>query len=190
MKNLKLIVGFIFFMTFSASGFSQGFTTPAEGKAAVYFVRVTSVGGLSSFEFFRDREFIGIFKKKNYMRFEFPAGKQLLWASSENKEFLDCDLKAGEIYIILVNVAMGAWKVRVGLEPVTADNPDFQRVKDVVQSQPPVVTPASTIQSTTAKLQEREFVQNIMFRYETEWKNSAITQKVTPEMFVPMELLK
>jgi len=47
---------------------AQGFVPPAEGNAVVYFTRVSSYGGAVSFEFFHNDEFIGIFKKKNYMR--------------------------------------------------------------------------------------------------------------------------
>ncbi len=190
MKNLKVLAVFFLFTGMFCNGYSQGFIPPAEGNAAVYFVRATNYGGTSSFEYFRDTEFIGIFKGKNYMRFEYPAGKQLYWASSENKKFLDCDLKAGEIYIVLVNIQVGAWKAQVGLEPILPDNPDFERVKGVVNKKPPVVTPPSTIKLTTAKLKQRGFVENIMNRYEMEWKNSRHTQVISPDMAVPLDLLK
>ena len=123
------------------------------------------------------------------MRYECPAGEHLLWASSENKQFLHCNLKAGETYIVLVNIVMGAWKARMDLEPVTIENKDFERIKELVYSQAPVETPPELIESTQKKLEERGFIQNIMTRYETEWKNEKNTKTITPEMFIPFDKL-
>ncbi|OYT16450.1 MAG: hypothetical protein B7C24_07790 [Bacteroidetes bacterium 4572_77] len=186
-KNLLLLIGFVLF---SLSASSQGFTSPANGNAAVYFVRVSGYGGAASFEYFHNQDFISVFKGKNYMRYECPAGEHLFWASSEDKEFLDCDLAAGETYLVLVNIEMGAWKARVGLEPVTIDNKDFDRVMALVQKKKPIVTSEAKIQSTTRKLAKRDFVETVMERYQTEWKNSPHTQTINPDMFIPKELLK
>lgn len=190
MKNL-ILIAFVAASIFNCElAFSQGFQAPAPGNAAIYFVRVTNVGGSSSFEYFRNRTFIGIFKGKNYMRFEYPAGKQLFWVSSEDKEFLDCDLQAGEIYIVLVNVEMGLVKARIGLEPILPANPDFLRVLEVVNSKPPIVTPDDLLAITTAKLHERGFIEEMMNRYNTEWKYASNNKVISPDMFVPFELLK
>ena len=123
------------------------------------------------------------------MRFEYPAGEHLFWASSEDKEFLKCDLKAGETYMVLVNIEMGAWKARVGLEPLLVTNEDFERAKTVVKSQAPIVTPESKIKSTQKTLDERKFTENIMRRYETEWKNASNTKTISPDMFIPKDRL-
>lgn len=72
MKKLTLLLLSIIICT---TAFPQGFTPPAEGNAAVYFVRVSSYGGAVSFEYFHNEEFIGVFKGKNYIRYECPAGK-------------------------------------------------------------------------------------------------------------------
>ena len=124
------------------------------------------------------------------MRYELPAGKHLLWASSEDKEFLNCDLKAGETYLVLVNIEMGAFKARIGLEPIGTDNPDFDRVKELVLKKAPVVTSESKIKETQQKLDERGFVENIMKRYESEWKNAANTKSISQDMFVPADKLQ
>ena len=174
----------------SVPAFSQGFTPPAEGNAAVYFVRVSNYGGSTSFEFFHGDQFIGIFKKKNYMRYECPAGPALLWASSENKEFLDCDLKAGETYLVLINIYPGGFKARVGLAPVTAEHEDFERMKALVLDKKPVVTDEEVIQSTQKKLEERGFIEEILQRYETDWKNKPATEVISQDMFIPRELLE
>lgn len=170
--------------------FSQGFTPPADGNAAIYFVRVSNYGGVVSFEYFHEKEFIGIFKGKNYMRFEYPAGKHLFWASSEDKEFLNCDLKAGETYVVLVNIEMGAWKARIGLEPLLVTNEDFARAKEVIQSNAPIVTPEAKIKSTQKTLDERGFTEEMMKRYETEWKNAKNTKTISQDMFIPKDKLQ
>jgi hypothetical protein len=178
-KTLLFILASLFA---SPSLLSQGFTPPSDSNAVVYFVRVSSFGAAVSFEYFHNEDFIGIFKGKNYMRYELQAGEHLLWASTENKEFLQCDLRAGETYLVLVNVKMGGWKARVGLEPVTEENPDFERVKKLVYEKSPRVTEQSLINSTQKKLDKRGFVQNIMQRYENDWKyDNSKTKKNRPE---------
>jgi len=169
---------------------AQGFTPPADSNAVVYFVRVSSYGNAVSFEYFDNAAFIGIFKGKNYMRYECPAGEHLLWASSEDKEFLKCNLKAGETYLVLVNIEMGAWKARIGLEPLTIDNKDFERAKELVCKQKPIETSASTILSTQKKLAARGFIENILKRYENEWKDAKNTRTISADMFIPKENLQ
>lgn len=190
MKRMKWCLLLFLLIGIKLPLFSQGFTPPADSNAVVYFVRVSSFGGLASFEYFNNEEFIGIFKGKNYMRYECPAGEHLLWASSENKEFLRCNLKAGETYMVLVNIEMGMWKANVGLEPLTVDNPVFERAKALVMKQPPIETSKDVIESTQQKLKARGFVENIMRRYESEWKDDDITKVITPEMSIPKERLK
>ena len=124
------------------------------------------------------------------MRYECPAGEHLLWASSEDKEFLKCSLIAGETYVVLVNIEMGAWKARIGLEPLTIENGDFERAKELVNKNEPVVTTESVIQSTQKKLEDKGFIEDIMKRYENEWKNAKNTKTISADMFIPKEKLK
>lgn len=169
---------------------AQGFPAPEEGNAVIYLARVTNYGKAASFEFFHNDKFICIFKGMNYMRYEVPAGKHLIWASSEGKEFLNCDLKAGETYLALVNVKMGFWKASLSLEPITTDNEDFERVKELILSKAPVTTSEEKIKSTQKKLEDRGFISNILDRYEKEWINEEVTKKITPEMSIPVDVLK
>lgn len=185
MKEIKLLLFVLIVILMTTPVFSQGFTPPANSNAAVYFIRVSSYGGAVSFEYFHNKEFIGKFKGKNYMRYECPAGEQLLWASSEDKEFLKCNLKAGETYLVLVNIQMGAWKARVDLEPLTTENKNFERAKSLVNKKRPIVTSQSVIQSTQKKLEDRGFIENIMERYENEWKDAKNTKTISPEMYIP-----
>lgn len=189
MKKIKLLFVLVL-VCISSQIFSQGFTPPEEGNAVIYIVRVTKWGGSTSFEYFHNENFIGIFKGKNYMRYECPAGEHLIWASSENKEFLRCDLAAGETYMALVNVIMGGFKARIGLEPLTADNEDFERAKELINDKEPVVTSESAIQKTQKKLEDRGFIENIMEKYENEWKDASATKVISPDMSIPKENLE
>lgn len=188
-KNMSLLFVLVA-LCISTPVFSQGFTPPAESNAVVYFVRVSNYGRSSSFEYFHNEKFIGIFKGKNYMRYECPEGENLFWASSEDKEFLKCSLKAGETYLVLINIEMGFMKARIGLEPLTAENEDFERVKNLVLAQEPIETSESKIQSTQKKLEDRGFIQEIMERYENEWKDARNTKIISEDMFIPKEKLK
>jgi len=167
---------------------AQGFKPPSEGKAVVYFTRVTDYGMAVSFEFFHNDKYIGIFKGKNYMRYELEPGEQLLWASSENKEFVTAELKAGGTYIIIVDVIMGAWKARVGFNPITADDERFERAKKLISSKPPVITPLSKIDDMNKKL--ADFIAEQLKKYNEDWKLTHNFKHISPEMAIPEEAMK
>src|SRR5687767_722191 len=117
------IVFLLLFVT--ATAMSQGLKPPTEGKAVIYFVRVSAMGALIPFDFFHEKKYIGQFSGRNYMRYECDAGEHLFWASSENKEFLTAEVKAGETYIVIVDVEMGIGIARVGLTPIDAQHKVF-----------------------------------------------------------------
>ena len=189
MKKIKLLFVLVV-VCISSQIFSQGFLPPEEGNAVLYFVRVSKWGGTSSFEYFHNENFIGVFKGKNYLRYECPAGEHLFWASSEDKEFLKCDFTAGETYMVLVNVEMGGFKARIGLEPLTVDNEDFERAKELINDKAPVETSESKIQSTQKKLEDRGFIADIMEKYENDWKDAPNTKVISSDMFIPKENLE
>ncbi len=190
MKTLKLIIAVALLYAVSASAvFAKGFQPPSEGKAVIYFVRVTGWGGAISFEYFHGDKYIGVFKGKNYMRYECDPGEQLLWASSENKEFLTADLKAGGTYVVIVDVIMGGWKAHVGLKPITADDTElFERAKKLIEKKDPVVTPQAKIDKMNKKL--AEFIPKMLNRYENEWKNEHNFRHISPDMAIPEDKLK
>ncbi|PCH71696.1 MAG: hypothetical protein COC06_00155 [Bacteroidales bacterium] len=168
--------------------FSQGFQAPAEGKAVVYFVRVTSWGGVSSFEYFHQDKYIGVFKKKNYMRYECEPGEQLLWASSENKEFITADLKAGGSYIVIVDVIMGGWKPRVGFNPITAEDGEiFDRAANLIKKKRPIVTSEEKIKKMNIKLEK--FIAEKLKMYNDVWKAEKNFKHISSDMAIPNEAM-
>jgi hypothetical protein len=188
MKTKTLIILILAFLQGSSSLFSQGFVPPSPGKAVVYFARVTKYGYKVGFEYFDNDKYIGAFKDKNYMRYECDPGQQLLWASSENKEFITCDLKAGGTYIVIVDMIMGAWKGRVGFTPITADDERFMRAKELINSKPPVVTPQKKIDDMNKKL--AEFIPEQLKKYNTIWKAEKNFKHISPDMAIPPEAMK
>jgi hypothetical protein len=168
---------------------AQGFKPPAEGKAVIYFARVSDYGFAVSFEFFHGDKYIGVFKGKNYMRYELDPGEQLLWASSENKEFITSDLQAGASYIVIVDVIMGAWKAHVGLTPIGVNDAElFERAKKLIMKEAPVITPEEKIAKTNIKL--AEFIPKQLEKYEKDWKNTKNFKHIAPEMAIPADAMK
>ena len=54
----------------------------------------------------------------------------------------------------------------------------------------PVETPQSKIDDTTAKLEKKGFIEEMMKRYESEWKDAKNTKKISQDMFVPQDKLQ
>lgn len=188
MKSLKFCLITIIMLLGATSLFSQGFKAPAEGKAVVYFVRVTSWGGVSSFEYFHQDKYIGVFKKKNYMRYECEPGEQLLWASSENKEFITADLKAGGSYIVIVDVIMGGWKPRVGFNPITAEDGEiFDRAANLIKTKKPIVTSKEKIKAMNIKLEK--FIAEKLKMYNDVWKAEKNFKRISSDMAIPEDAM-
>jgi hypothetical protein len=189
MKTKSLIIILLALVTGFSSISAQGFKKPSEGKAAVYFVRITMYGAPTSFEFFHNDKYIGVFNYKNYMVYECDPGNQLLWASSENKEFVTTDLQAGGVYVVLIDVIMGGFKARVGMTPIGPSDERFARAQELVEEKPPVVTPQKKIDDMNKKLGEK-FIPEILGRYENEWKAEKNFKHISADMAVPENLLR
>ena len=142
------------------------------------------------FEFFHGDKIIGRITGLAYMRYELPAGKALLWTSSENKVFVEADLAPGGTYLVLVNVKMGMWTARVDLEPIDENNEDFQRVCDHVTDKGPMQVSEASLEQSQKKLEERGFIEDMLERYEKKWKkDKKITKQMPADMAIPPELL-
>jgi len=60
MKDFKYLLFLLVCLNFQSALFSQGYTPPSDSSAVVYYVRLTGYGGMSSFEYFHYRQFIGL----------------------------------------------------------------------------------------------------------------------------------
>ncbi len=192
MKTAFFLILSSFFFVYFSNLHAQGFTPPAEGKAVVYFVRVTNFGKAVSFQYFHNDKFIGQFKGKNYMRYECDPGEQLFWVSSEDKEFVTTELKAGDSYAIVINVEMGAWKARVGLNPLDPSNEKelLDRVSELINKKAPIVTSQKDMDKINGKLEAKNFIPTQLKRYETEWSKEKDFPHISNEMAIPQERLQ
>ena len=187
MKKLLLLT-VLLSLTAVYTAKSQGFQAPADGKAVVYFARVTVYGKPTAFEFFHQDKYIGAFKGSQYMRYECDPGTQLFWASSENKEFITAELEAGKTYIVMVDVIMGVMKAHVGLSPISADNAEeLERAKDLINKKPPTIIPEAKIEKMNQKLSK--FITEKLELYESTWKNEKNFKHLSADMAIPEELL-
>lgn len=181
-------IAFLFLMLILSTGTlsSQGFQPPANGKAVVYFAPLKKAGG---FEFFHNDKYIGFVKGKNYLRYECDPGENLFWASSENKEFVECDLKAGGTYIVMIENDMGVWLVRVSLTAITPKSTEeFARIKALVLKKAPIVMTEEKLSERNLEL--KDFIAEKLNMYNTEWKQKYPYSKITPDMAFPIESLK
>lgn len=175
----------IFFLSAFCAG-AQGFQAPSPGKAAVYFVRLSSAGFAISFNFYHNDKFIGDFAGRNYMRYETDPGEHLFWAASENHEFLTADLSEGGTYVVLVAVEMGIAVARVDLSPVTATAKMFEKVQKLVDKKGPKIT---TEEEINEKNQTRaEYIRESLKDYEEKFKAKRTYHHVSPEMAIPLNL--
>jgi hypothetical protein len=188
MKTKFLILSMLCMVIGVSSLFAQGFQPPAPGKAVVYFTRTTGYAFAISFEYFHQDKYIGVFKGSNYMRYELDPGQQLVWASSENKEFVAGDFKEGGSYIILVDVNMGLGKARVELNPINASDERYKKAKELIISKAPVVTPPEKIEELNKKL--AEFIPEQLRKYEQEWKDTKVVKHMSADMAISEEAMK
>jgi hypothetical protein len=187
MKTKLLIFALLLALAGSQTMYSQGFKDPAPGKAAVYFVRVSSYVFAITFQYFNDDKYIGEFKGKNYMRVECNPGKQLLWISSENKEFIECDLKEGGSYVVLIYVLPGVMKARMESSPISSSDERFVEAKAIVNDEKGIETSPEKIAAMNKKLQK--FITVQLDNYNTKIKGIKEVDTITPEMAIPAESL-
>ena len=186
MKKLSLILLVIIFC-FGLS--AKEFIPPAKGNAVVCIVRTTSFGSAHNFRFFHNENFVGVFKGKGYMRYELPAGKQLLWAASENKQFLDCDLKPGGTYIVSAMHSVGVVKNPVVLTPVSVTDSNFEKCKQVVLKNKEITTSDKKKAQVEEMIADNDFVNSVLKQYK-ENKFEKQTKKVAAEMAIPLGKLQ
>lgn len=186
MKKNILFALILLLITFSET-VAQGFQTPSEGNAMVYFVRLSRKGMIPT-DIFKDQQIAGQLKRKAYMYKEIEAGQCLLWASAENKRFLQCNFEAGKTYIINVIPKFGWLSGVVVLEPISYSHKDFKKAKKTINKKEPMQTSQETKYNIMNELAKRGFIEDIMQKYEADYKDDKkTTSQLTPDMFIPDE---
>jgi len=185
MKTKAFCVVLAFALSGLTSLLGQGFTPPTTGKAVIYFVSAKKK--LIPFEFFHQDRFIGELEKLNYMRYECDPGHQLLWASSESKEFLEADLEEGKSYIVIVETRQGFWRLNPKFTPINSGSEYFPKAAALIKSKAPYNIPEAEIEARQPEL--TEFIANILNRYSTEWRQLNEFKVLTPDMAIPAEAM-
>jgi len=115
---MKRIVLLCCLLVLSISAWAQAVEAAPADKAVVYFVRPNTLGALINFNFYDGDNLIARFNGGKYFRYECAPGEHVFWARSENRSFVEADLRAGEIYVIEAVPIMGGLKAQVMLMPV------------------------------------------------------------------------
>ncbi|MGV3762832.1 hypothetical protein [Parapedobacter sp.] len=97
--------------------FSQELQAPAVGKALVIFTRSALDAPIIKFSYFDNDRFLGKIGPGSYVAYECDPGKHLFWGKSENRDFLEAELEADQIYLIETKVKTGLVKARIQLLP-------------------------------------------------------------------------
>ncbi len=134
---------------------AQDFQEPTDGKAVIYFLRTSGLGAAINFKYFIDEEYLGKFSGKNYARIEVDPGEHLVWAKSENLDFMKADLKANAIYLVHVKPKMGGFKAAVRLEvPDLSDAKLLTKIKKLIAKKKPVTLNMKKAEKEVAKIKE------------------------------------
>ena len=153
MKNLLYFIvtsQLAIFTTYSA--YSQSFDKPSEGKALVYILRPSLLGMAINFSYYVDSTFIGKANGGNYLKAEVTPGEHIIWAVSENRDFVDAEIEAGKIYLLLANPVPGGLKAGVNLVPVdTTDQKTMKRINKLVSKKGPKNQNAKTVAEERSK---------------------------------------
>lgn len=144
--------------------FSQQLESPSEGKVLVYFVRSGGAGALINFKYFDGEDYIGKFSGSNYMIYECDPGEHLLWASAENKDFIEADLEANKVYLILAKPQMGAMSAGVKIFPVAKDDEKkMKKISKILLKQEPKIMDPEDLDEDEVELEE--FIQKWIAKY-------------------------
>jgi hypothetical protein len=163
-----------------------GFPPPAAGRSVIYFVSLNRM--CPPYDFFHNDQYIGGLDKKNYMRYECDPGDQLFWSSSFIKDFLPATLKAGGVYVVIVDAGKGIQSPGARLTPVSADNKLFEPAAALIKEKEPFLIPEEKFEKRRNSL--KNFIADMLNRYETDWKTTKKYQYITPEMAIPQEFIK
>ncbi|MFY9242255.1 MAG: hypothetical protein WAO74_04435 [Polaribacter sp.] len=145
----KLIV--LCLLSVSLFSFGQSIQKPKKGKALVYFIRSNAIGSALNFRVYDKDIFLGALPNRTYFAYECNPGKHLFWAASENRDYVEAELKAGKVYVIDLRAKIGLLIAAVGLDPYSPDNKThLKRFKKALDKH----TSANVVTSSKSKEKE------------------------------------
>ncbi len=105
----------------------QPFQKPKEGKSLVYIIK-SGPGAFVNFRTFLNNKFLGVVTIDSYLIVECDSGKQLFWATSENRDYIEADLLPNKVYVLNAEGQMGAFVAGVNFKQL---NPNEKSSKNL-----------------------------------------------------------
>ena len=167
------------------------FPEPTEGKAIIEFVKVTAQGWNTEVMLFDNDKYVGSCWGVSHMRLEVDPGEHLLWIEAVDQlGFVEANLEANEIYIVIIDMNGTGSFMKIGLSPMSMDNVSLvDRAKRVIYKHPVKVTSEEDIQKKRIKLDKKEFIQKRLTKYEKKYKSSPKTKVLSGDMSIPLDYM-
>lgn len=127
MRIFKLLLCMLSFICTLAS--AQQLPAPAAGKALVIFERPPVAALAVQIRLFDSSKYMGLIGAGGHLVYECAPGKKLFWATAENRDFLEADLAAGQVYLVQALATPGAMQARVKLLPYDPKNKRAEKIK-------------------------------------------------------------
>jgi hypothetical protein len=146
------------------------------------------MGTAINFKYFDGKEYIGKFKGKGYLIHECEPGKHLFWAASENEDFIEANLEAGKVYVILAEPKMGVVKAGVKLSILNfSDAKALKKATKTVGDKPPVYFSTADIKESQGKYQD--LIAKSIKKYQSSLAKGIDFPQIVSGMEVPEEYL-
>lgn len=154
----------------------------SDDNSVVYFVRLSTMAKLKSFNLYDSTEFIGKVEMRSYLRYECNSGQHLLWAQGEKNDFIKAELMGGKIYFIEVLPELGGAKWRVNLMSVYPNN-DFLmgKIIDMIEFKPALVFTEDELEVETKNNNKK--VTKALNRYKEDLYKGRLYGRLTKNMF-------
>lgn len=153
----------------------------SDDSATVVFIITANL----KLEYFDNDRYFGETKKPCYFKYTCPPGTHLLWISYYNKEFLTADLKPGETYLVNVAFHQGftRWDGKISTRSFVVPTKEkyYERfIKELSNEKNWATNAKEDIAEGNVKL--REFIDEKLVEYETDWKFSEDFGHISPDM--------
>jgi len=165
---------------------AQNLPRPASGKTMVIFERPPLTAMAVQIRLFDSSTYIGLMGAGGHLVYECSPGKKLFWATAENRDFMEADLAADQVYLVQVEAVAGALTARVKLQPYNPTNKRADKVKKqfakrIDKGREKKIGAALGDQTPD---RTRQIIENGLQRYQTlKQKNKKITQ-ITTDMHI------
>lgn len=165
---------------------AQEIIPPQNDKAAVYFVRVSSLGFAINFSYFDSTKLIGKFNGPKYIRYECEPGLHLFWARSENRDFIEAEVEAGKVYFIEAVPQMGGIKAGVQLRPVDpTDEKKMGKIMKLVKKKSSESFTAEELSKETKEMEE--VIARGLEKYKEEKEKGKKTERLEKSMYYKIQ---